>query len=88
MARPGGLDRRKAASREQSLGQDEQDSQDPQECAWEVRSTKGWQAGGKAVDWQADDKCRGLVSQWQAGFRACLVRKHSASHVLGVLGVL
>ena len=31
---------------------------------------------------------RGLAGLWQAGFRACQVRKHSDSHVLEVLGVL
>ena len=29
-----------------------------------------------------------MAGQWPAGLRACLVRKHFASHFLGVLGVL
>ena len=41
-----------------------------------------------AEDWRASGKCRALTGQWQVGFRACQMLKHSASHVLEVLGVL
>ena len=70
--------RHQAASRDWRLGQDEQDFQDPQECAWEVRSAEDWRACGKrafararcasiliAMSWRSWESCRSWFARWK-----------------------